>query len=256
MQATQANIDQYHDLGYTLIKGLIPQSLTDACRARTLQVVNGQHDWPPGHFQLVDPAKVQLPDGKPFPGGIQRPGKVEQVYSAIAEHPNLQNAMAALLGDQVQLFTDQCLYKSGRLSQGQAGRTFYHQDSWYWKIDPSLGCNCWIPFDHVGKDAIALAVIPGSQKGWKLTPHESYFDEPAYCDSKGTPFKRHRVPLDQVDYAKEVLIPMAPGDGLFFTNYTWHRSEPNYSGQDKIAYAIAYQLTPEAAKRKLEPQNA
>ena len=28
-----------------------------------------------------------------------------------------------------------------------------------------------------------------------------------------------------------------------FKNFTWHRSEPNRTGQDKIFYAIAYQLT-------------
>jgi len=28
---------------------------------------------------------------------------------------------------------------------------------------------------------------------------------------------------------------------LFFTNYTWHRSEPNRTGQTKSYYAIAYQ---------------
>ena len=34
---------------------------------------------------------------------------------------------------------------------------------------------------------------------------------------------------------------MQPGDGLFFTNYTWHRSEPNGTGKSLCFYAIAYQ---------------
>ena len=55
------------------------------------------------------------------------------------------------------------------------------------------------------------------------------------------PFKRHRVPLAQVDFAQEKLIATRPGDGLFFSNYTWHRSEPNRSGQSQAFYAIAYQ---------------
>ncbi len=56
------------------------------------------------------------------------------------------------------------------------------------------------------------------------------------------PFKRHRIPLDQIDYTNEVLVEMKPGDGLFFTNYTWHRSEPNRTGKTMAFYAIAYQL--------------
>ena len=43
---------------------------------------------------------------------------------------------------------------------------------------------------------------------------------------------------------------MQAGDGLFFTNYTWHRSEANRSGETKMFYAIAYQLTDEAISKR------
>ena len=55
------------------------------------------------------------------------------------------------------------------------------------------------------------------------------------------PFKRHRIPLDQIDPTREVLVEMSAGDGLFFSNYTWHRSEPNRTGETMAFYAIAYQ---------------
>ena len=97
--------------------------------------------------------------------------------------------------------------------------------------------------DPVGEDAIALAVIPESHRNWTLTEHESYYDDPPMGRSNPTfePFKRHRIPHDQIDYSNELLVPMEAGDGLFFSNYTWHRSEPNRSGQTKAFYAIAYQ---------------
>ena len=53
-------------------------------------------------------------------------------------------------------------------------------------------------------------------------------------------------PIDDVDYSDEIVLPMNPGDGLFFSNYTWHRSEPNRTGDTRMFYAIAYQLTNEA----------
>ena len=31
------------------------------------------------------------------------------------------------------------------------------------------------------------------------------------------PFKRHRIPLDQIDPTREVLVGMSAGDGLFFS---------------------------------------
>ena len=97
---------------------------------------------------------------------------------------------------------------------------------------------------EVGIEASALAVMPASHQGWPLIEHESYYDDPPMGhlgDDGFQPFKRHRVPLEQVDFAQEKLIATRPGDGLFFSNYTWHRSEPNRSGQPQAFYAIAYQ---------------
>ena len=93
-------------------------------------------------------------------------------------------------------------------------------------------------------DASALAVMPGSQRGWTLVDHESYYDDPpmGHIRDDYKPFKRHRIPLQQVDYTREVLVPMHAGDGLFFTNFTWHRSEPNRTGETHAFYAIAYKL--------------
>ena len=57
------------------------------------------------------------------------------------------------------------------------------------------------------------------------------------------------TPVDQADPSEEILLPMEPGDGLFFTNYTWHRSEPNCSGRTSAFYAIAYQVRDRAASQ-------
>jgi ectoine hydroxylase-related dioxygenase (phytanoyl-CoA dioxygenase family) len=167
------------------------------------------------------------------------PAKIDETFRHVADHPHLQGAMAQLLGGPVKRFTDQALIKSKEID----GNSYYHQDSYYWHLKPELGCNSWIALDEVGKDAIALAVLPGTHKSWTLTPHEPYFDEPTYHSAakNNVAFQRHRIPLSEIDFSKEVLLPMSPGDAAFFTNFTWHRSERNRSGQHKCAYAIAYQ---------------
>ena len=73
---------------------------------------------------------------------------------------------------------------------------------------------------------------------------KSYYDDPplGIMAPDFKPFKRHRIPLEQIDFTAEVLLPMTPGDALFFTNYTWHRSEPNRTGETKSFYAVAYRL--------------
>lgn len=234
--------EQYDRLGYCVVPGLIPATDIGQVRTRVEQIIHKRPDWDAGRFQDLDPARC--PGDAAVPGGIQRPALQEDVFARVAEHPNLAAAMTTILGGPSQLFTDQIGVKYGWNDTEQGGRSYFHQDSWYWKIAPELGCNCWIPLHDVGRDAIALAVMPGSQQGWQLTPHESYYDEPSMgrmVDGQFSPFQRHRIAHDVIDSSREHLVDMQPGDGLFFSNYTWHRSEPNRSGVDKAFYAIAWQ---------------
>ncbi|MEE3262691.1 MAG: phytanoyl-CoA dioxygenase family protein [Candidatus Latescibacterota bacterium] len=232
----------YRDAGYCVVPNLIPQDLICAARKRLEQIVTDRPTWSAAHFQDLDPSRC--PGDEPVPAGIQRPALEEDTFARIAEHPRLAEAMGTLLEGPVELFTDQLGVKHGWIDTEQGGRSYFHQDSWYWKVEPELGCNCWIPLHDVDVDAIALAVMPGSQQGWQLTTHESYYDDPSMgsvVDGEFQPFKRHRIADHDVDLSKEQLVHMQPGDGLFFTNYTWHRSEPNRSGQTKAFYAIAWQ---------------
>lgn len=256
MPVTPQHVQQYENEGYTLVRNLIPRDLIEQVRRRTHEVARGEHNWGPGAFQVLDPQRYTRPDGGTWPIGIQRPAKYDPVFKAVAEHANLAAAMKAILGGDAQLFTDQVGVKYAFIREKQGGQTFYHQDSYYWKIEPQLGANVWIPMDDVGDGAIALAIMPGSHRDWDLLPHESYYDDPPICGPDGKPFKRHRIPLDRVDFSREVLVPMSPGDGLFFTNFTWHRSEPNRTDRDLSFYAIAYRLTPEAARLRTAPAGA
>tara|TARA_R110002111_G_scaffold253058_1_gene318157 strand:- start:124 stop:882 length:759 start_codon:yes stop_codon:yes gene_type:complete len=236
----------YLNEGYSLKRDLIPQDVISATRERVYEMMGDQPDWANRSWQVLDPAYSQNRKGQPLPIGIQRPALSEAVFDAVAHHPNLIAAAAELLGGEVELFTDQIGVKHGFITEEQGGRSYYHQDSYYWKIEPNLGLNCWIPLDDVDVDAIALGIKPGTQKGWELQPHEHYYDNPAMgkiTDEGFKAFQRHRIPLQDIDFSDEIIFPMQAGDGLFFTNYTWHRSEANRSGETKMFYAIAYQLT-------------
>lgn len=247
MIGTQAQ-QTYADVGYCLDRNLIPRAAVDAARARVVAVMEDQPAWAE-EWQVLDPKRRLNSRGQPLPIGLQLPSRHEPVFDAVARHPNLVAAMSALLGGEVELFTDQIGIKHGFIAEEQGGRSYYHQDSYYWKIAPNLGANCWIPLDVVGRDAIALAVKPGTQRDWTLHPHEAYQDDPAWGKALGATFQtfpRYRIPLAEIDFSDEIVFPMQPGDGLFFTNYTWHRSEPNRTGETRMFYAIAYKLTAEA----------
>lgn len=238
---TPADLQHYREEGYLLVRDLIPPDLMHAAHQRVLQIVDGNHDWPNRHFQFAGRTNYLNAKGTPLPWGIQRPGLKEPVFANVANHARLKEAMCDLLGGESTLFTDQIGVKHGCIREEAGGKSYYHQDSQYWKIQPQLGCNCWIPTTEVGTNAIALAIMPRTHEGWELVEHESYYDDPPlYSGDNTEPFKRHRIPAAKIDFSKEVIFPMKPGDGLFFTNFTWHRSEPNRSGVTKMFYAIAY----------------
>ena len=239
MKLDESKLRQYEHEGYTTVDGLISPAEAAAVRNRLMELMEGGHDWPDLHFQVLDPGKFRNKKGDFVPVGVQRPARQEAVFREIADHDNLQAAMSQLLAGPVKRFTDQALIKHREID----GHSFYHQDSYYWKIEPGRGCNSWIALDEVGVDASALGILPGTHRDWTLTTHERYFDEPNYHAARtGEAFSRWRIPTDGVDLSGEVVLPMLPGDAAFFSNYTWHRSEVNRSGEHKTAYAIAYQL--------------
>ncbi len=243
-RVTDKDIETYREQGYCLVRNLIPREELEAVRQRVFETLHEPPEWSKRAWQVIDPSRYTAPEGHAWPGGIQQPAHDEQVFKTVAEHQNLSGAMADLLGGPVELFTEQIGVKQGQIAEDQGGCSYFHQDSYYWHIEPELGCNCWIPMQPADREAIALAVIPGSQKGWELIEHEQYYDDPPMGGGSSPddflPFKRHRIPAGKVDFDSEILVPMQPGDGLFFTNYTWHRSEANRTGGTMMFYAIAY----------------
>ena len=208
---SSTQITRYIEEGYCLIPNLIPQNSIEAARLRALEIVQQLAPWHSGHFQVLDPERYRSENDTPLPVGIQRPASQETVFADVADHPNLAEAMAALLGDPVKRFTDQIGIKHGTLNEAQGGCSYYHQDSYYWKIAPELGCNCWIPLTSVGIDASALAIMPKTHQSWQLVEHESYYDDPPFGHIDNdvfTPFKRHRISQEQVGFAREMLIEM------------------------------------------------
>ena len=247
---TDDNVEQYKAEGYTLVRNLYsPDELAPLREYMEEMAEKGEHinDWPQGSMYVASSEEVRSPAGTVVVGSLQSPSVHNEMFAEFCHAARMVGAMEALLGGSVQRFTDQTIMKlKYNCGPVDGGRSFYHQDAYYWRNIPAgAGSNCWIAMDHVGKDNIALAVMPGSHAGGALKDHEKYFDEVRFHGigaPAGQDHPRLRIPADEIDFSKEVLVPMEPGDGLFFTNYTWHRSEPNRSGENRYAYAIAYKL--------------
>ena len=238
----QETIAQFQRDGYCIVRGLYSVEEVLPVRRRLEDLWEGRHDypWPNDFLASARPEDRNTPGGNYRSGSMQLPAAMETVFHDFAHNPKLVSAMGLLLRGKVRHYTDQTIFKAGAL---KAERSFYHQDTFYWRLRPKVCINAWVALDRVDRDAIALAFLPGSHQRWRVQFHEEYWDEVRYARGKsGTQYTRRRIPLGAIDERAEILTPGGPGDAFFFTNYTWHRADPNLSGQNKAAYAIAYQL--------------
>jgi len=238
---TEAHKEQLDRDGYCVVRGLYSEEETQPVRARIEDMYEGRHDygWPHRHLQSWDPEDKDTPGGNYRSGSLQQPAAIESVFDDFARNGKLIAAMEDLLGGPVRNYTDQTIFKPAVY---KAGRSFYHQDCFYWKLRPKVCLNCWVALDQVAPEAIALGFLPGTHESWRIQFHEEYWDQVPKHGRDGQKYQRKRIPLSVVDDSVEEMISGGPGDAFFFTNYTWHRGEPNLSSVNRGAYAIAYQL--------------
>jgi len=228
--------------GYCIVRGLYTPEELEPVRNRLEELWEGRHDypWPNEKLSTNDPNDRNTPGGNYRSGSLQLPASLESVFSTFARNARLVSVMETLLGGPVKPFTDQTIFKPGIQ---KANRSFYHQDTFYWRLRPGVCINAWIALDEVDRDSCALAFLPGSHRNWRIAFHEEYWDEVRFSRGKdGKAVTRRRIPQSAIDDSTEILTPGKPGDAFFFNNYTWHRAEPNLSGLNKAAYAIACQL--------------
>jgi ectoine hydroxylase-related dioxygenase (phytanoyl-CoA dioxygenase family) len=242
---TSEQVASFHERGYLRLPRLLSPEEVTHLREALDDVLSGRALWPDDCFQTLDAERYRAPSGRPMPEGIQQPAGHDARFRGVADHPTLVSAMQALIGPGAVRYTDQVILKTPGISPA----TFFHQDGFYWRNSGERTVNCWIALDDAGPGNGCLVFLPGSHRHG-LQEHEAYYDEPALHHGRtGRPFQRLRIPLDRAENAAEVCEPVPSGGCLFFTKYTWHRSDPNRSQNQRRAYAIAYHLPAEEASR-------
>jgi phytanoyl-CoA hydroxylase len=232
-------VERFWDAGYLKLDRLLGTQEVEGLKERLEEVLQGRVEWLRRCFQTLDPAQYTAPSGAPMPEGIQLPAGQDERFRAVAEHPRLVEVMRELIGAVVTRYTDQVILKTPGISP----ETHFHQDGFYWRSTPEKTINCWIALDDAGLGNGCLRFMPGSHR-LGLQEHERYYDEPAlYSGETGEAFQRLRIPLERVDFTREVAEPVAAGGCLLFLKYTWHRSDPNRSSEQRRAYAVAYHET-------------
>lgn len=200
--------------GYVVVKGLMPQARVDACMA-DLDTVFADQLRARG---LPDPGRLlpraqallaaDLAQFKKVMGALWRLHSVGQLF-----------AEPAVTGFVQEVFGFRTLFMPG----GQSVHVQSHElkiPNGYFGLEPhqdwpsvqgSLdGLVAWVPLVHVASDTFPLEVVPGSHRAGLRPPFDGNTGDKwvvrEYADS---------------DF---VAIEAEPGDVVFFTNFTVHRS--------------------------------
>jgi ectoine hydroxylase-related dioxygenase (phytanoyl-CoA dioxygenase family) len=99
-------------------------------------------------------------------------------------------------------------------ARGQA----LHQDNRYLKVEPGTCVAAWMALDECDEENGCLEVVPGSHKLDMLCPIKS---------DMSTSFTAETVPVPPGLTTR--LVPLQPGDVLFFNGSLIHGSPPNRS---------------------------
>ena len=149
-------------------------------------------------------------------------------FDSIARDPGILHHVAAILGQDLDLFLSQFIFKWPE-AYGQP----WHQDSFYFPFEPTHQVGVWIAANRATIENGCLWVLPGSQ----VEPiHEHVADDRPNATQSYTTIVDH-------DFTGMIPVTMAPGDVLFFDSHLMHMSTDNDSDVLRAAWVIHYAAT-------------
>ncbi len=154
--------------------------------------------------------------------------KLTRLYDLIF-HRKVLDAVESVLGPDILCWGSSLFVKEGN----DPGFVAWHQDSYYWGLEPEDVVSAWIALYPSTVENGAMRVIPGSQTMPPLSHRKSA------AESANMLFT-HEELADDVDETKAVDITLAQGDMSLHHIKILHGSPPNRSGGRRMGYAIRY----------------
>ena len=147
------------------------------------------------------------------------------VLAEFCRHPVLLGLCAALIGPDVRLYWDQCVYKK----PGMAEAFPWHQDNGYTFVEPQQYLTCWIALTDATEANGCPWIAPGLHRVGTL--NHDYTELGFRC----------------LDAAPDSMpVPLRAGSIAVFSSLTPHRTGPNLTGATRKAYIVQY--APEGAR--------
>lgn len=224
---TDAQLAEFHERGFLLVRGLVPAATIAALQ----EEIDGLHErmarapHPGVHLSWEE----GLAEGRPARiRQLMNSEVVSPIVDAISRGDAMLGVLRQLMGDDIRLYHSKLMMKAAQ----DGTFTPWHQDWSYWKnqsIAPKQ-VNCMLAIDAADEANGAIRFIPGSHK-------QGYVEHRTLQSSSFS----LGLPGGLGDYQSE-LVGMQPGDGVFFGALVIHGSGPNASPRDRRANTFAYDV--------------
>jgi len=225
---TELERESWERDGFVVVPGFADSAMRAALWERTValsRAADGGGDV--GDAQVVlepipDPS-AGLPEEKV--GKVFRLHHVPGPYADLAHDPRLGELLGDLLGDDVDCFLSQFIFKN----RGALGQP-WHQDAWYFRMEPSDQVGAWLAVTEATLDNGPLWVLPGSHR-------EPVHDVEA---DRRPGAQLGYVEITDHDTGDGVPVLLDPGDLLLFHAHLLHRSTDNASGAPRAAMVLHF----------------
>lgn len=154
--------------------------------------------------------------------------KCRALYDLIAE-PRVLDAVESILGPNILVWGSSLFVKEPQ----DPGFIAWHQDSYYWGLEPDDVVSAWIAFAPSTRENGAMQVIPGSHRLPPL-PHKA--SPPGSHNMLFT----HEEIASNVEDERAVDLLLDEGEMSLHHVKILHGSPPNRSRERRYGYAIRY----------------
>lgn len=226
MPLAQNQIDQFNEQGFLPYEGMLTPLEVKALHQRLEDIGNEVVDFPSDYVQIEPMVKKgELPEDPVRFNNVRKIWNLtryDEVFNELARHPKILDVVHRLIGPDLKIYADQTLCKPPRIGSAKPP----HQDSAYWtSIDPPNLVICWIALDDATEDNGCMRFIPGSHK-LGIIEHKHLED--------------FRVEDQNVEYDREVAVPLKAGGCSFHHSLAMHRTDANHSDHRRIGLTVAY----------------
>jgi hypothetical protein len=150
---SDAEIDEFHDRGFIVVRGLIPQPMVNALRKGYDAVTRGEvPSMPLRERTAVDP------EGEPLMRQLGRPYLNIEGWSDVGYLERLVSVGKQLMGEDIEYSYDQLIYKP----PGSTVELLYHQDAGYgWPGKANArGLTSWLALSEAVEQQGSLWFVP------------------------------------------------------------------------------------------------